>query len=227
MDPWNETSRMLLGIAWMLNILSQRKEGQQHNSSVRDTGRLVHAHPRGQGGDPLPVPRPQAVHQEVRRQCSCHAHPCQQSLPPPCPHPKKQLLIGHIKRTLVFYNHFHLVEEKATIKRLLQDCSACEAGFQQLVGRTRAQLTDEARGGLWSLMPMLTWRIGARFILGLDHPCALKTGHYKPDDNWNAVITWGIFIWFLSFSMNLSFRKWGPARKSDSALITSKPWCLC
>lgn len=74
------------------------------------------------------------------------------SLPPS----KKQLLIGHIKRTLVFYNHFHLAEEKATIKSLLQDCSVCEEGFQQLVRRTWAQLTDEARDGLWSLMPVLT-----------------------------------------------------------------------
>lgn len=66
---------------------------------------------------------------------------------------------------------------------------ASEAGFQQLVQRTWEQLTDEALYGLWSLMPVLTRRIGTRFILGLGHHCTLKTSHYKPDDNWNAVIT--------------------------------------
>lgn len=55
--------------------------------------------------------------------------------------------------------------------------------------RTGQQLTDEADDGLWSVMPVLTWRIGARFILGSGHHQTLKNSHYKPDDNWNAVIS--------------------------------------
>lgn len=47
----------------------------------------------------------------------------------------------------------------------------------------------QAERALRPLMPVLTRRIGARFILGSGHHPALKTGHYKPDDNWNAVIT--------------------------------------
>lgn len=66
---------------------------------------------------------------------------------------------------------------------------ASEAGFHQLVLRMWQQLTDEAQDGLWSLMLVLTWRIGIRFILASGHHQTLKTSHYKPDDNWNAVIT--------------------------------------
>lgn len=66
---------------------------------------------------------------------------------------------------------------------------ASEAGFHQLVLRTWQQLTDEAQDALWSLMPVLTWRIGTGFILGPAHHRTLKPSHYKPDDNWNAVIT--------------------------------------